>query len=199
MYPAVAYLVLAQGTDASNRLTKWSITSPKKHTGISWERGKPAVEQLIERGFLSLAKGHTKAMPRYDFPTWQEILSDRAAHVGEWDRMTYEQIKEGNQPHGKTKIRAAESLARQGLVQQSADGVYRDLLQADLDPSADYIWLPNTLVTGTDRGKTPQFVASAARVMFGHCAYWSICTTPRISATTAVSVLESSAKSTSGS
>jgi hypothetical protein len=153
MNPAVAYLGLAQGSDANNRTTKWSVTSLRKYTGISWERGVPAVRQLVERGLLSLAKGHTRAMPRYNFPTWQEILSDRAVHTSEWDRMVYEEIKTGTQPRAKTKLSAAENLARLGLVQRSEDGAYRDLLLADLDPSAEYIWLPNTLVTGTDRGE----------------------------------------------
>ena len=50
MNPAVAYLLLAQGTDANNRLTRWSATSLKTHTGVSWERGKPAIDQFIELG-----------------------------------------------------------------------------------------------------------------------------------------------------
>jgi hypothetical protein len=153
MNPAVAYLVLAQGTNGNNRLTRWSTTSLKTHTGMSWERGKPAIGQLIESKFLRYAKEHTNAKPRYELSTWQEILSDRAVHVGEWDRMVYEEMKEGKQPRAKSKRIAAEKLACLGLVQQSEDGVYRDLLEANLDPSAQYIWLPNTLVTGTKRGE----------------------------------------------
>ena len=156
MNPAVAYLVLVQGTDANNRLTRWSVTSLKRYTGMSWERGKPAIEQLIESEFLRYAKEHTRARPRYELPTWQEVLTARAARLqadDDYAWMAYQDIKVGRQPRTKAERGTAERLVSSGLVQRSADGKYRDLLQSDLDPSAEYIWLPNTLVTGTDRGE----------------------------------------------
>lgn len=153
MNPAVAYLVLAQGSDANNRSTRWSVTSLKTHAGVSWERGKLAIEQLNDLGFLQYAKKHSKNRPRYELPTWQEVLSARTARADAHDRMIYDDIKAGKQPHTKLERGAAERLVRLGLVGGSAYGGYRDLLQPDLDPSAEYIWLPNTLVTGTDRGE----------------------------------------------
>src|ERR1035441_4186531 len=101
MNPAVAYLVLAQGTDANNRLTHWSVTSLKTYAGISWERGKPAIARLVEHGFLRHAKGHTASRPRYELAWWQEILSSRAARVQidnsyEWN--VFQDIKVGKRP-----------------------------------------------------------------------------------------------------
>src|ERR1035437_7713225 len=153
MSPAVAYLVLAQGTDGNNRLTKWSVTSLKTHAGISWERGKPTIHQLIEVGFFRLAKGHSRARPRYELSTWQEVLLARAACADTHDQRIYDEIKAENKPRNKLERGAAERLARLGLVGGSAYVGYRDLVQSDLDPSGEYIWLPNTLVTGTDRGE----------------------------------------------
>ena len=151
--PAVAYLVLAQGTNGNNRSTSWSVTSLKTYAGLSWERRKPTIEQLIKSEFLRYAKEHTRARPRYEFSTSQEVLSACAARADAYDRGIYDDIKAEKQPGTKSARGAAERLVRLGLVQESADGRYRDLLQPDLDPSAEYIWLPNTLVTGTDRGE----------------------------------------------
>jgi hypothetical protein len=153
MNPAVAYLVLAQGTDASNRFTKWSATSLKTYTGMGWERAKPAIEQLIAQGLLRYAKEHSRFKPRYDLPTWEEILAFRASRGNAYDLMIYKEIRTGKNPRTKSEREAAERLVRLGLVQQdSTDRKYRDLLlQADVDESVEYLWLPNTLVTGTDQ------------------------------------------------
>jgi len=202
MNPAVAYLVLSQGTDANNRLTNWSVTALKTHAGISWERGKQAIEGLIHNGFLRHTKGHTTARPRYQLAAWQEILTFRAARVQVDDGyswMVFQEIKAGKQPSTKAARGAAETLARSGLVEKSSDGKCRNLLQTDLDPAEEYIWLPNTLVTGTDRGRNPLFVGCAAPEIFGLCACLWIYTTPRISAMMVASVLELSVECTSGS
>ena len=158
MNPAVAYLVLAQGTDGNNRSTNWSVTSLKTYVGMSWQRGKPAIEGLIEQGFLRHAKTHTLARPRYELPRWEEILSARAASLqveGGYSWEVLERIKVGKQPTSQAARNVAEQLEKWGLIQKSEDGKYQDLLLPDSDPSAEYIWLPNTLVTGTDRGEEP--------------------------------------------
>lgn len=154
--PAVAYLVLAQGTDANNRLTRWSTTSLKTHAGMTWERGRLAIEQLVDSEFIRYAKDHTRARPRYQLPTWQEVLPALTVRLEADDGyawMVCQDIKAGKQPSTKPARGAAERLVSSGLVQKLADGGYRDLLQPDSDPSAEYIWLPNTLVTGTDQGE----------------------------------------------
>lgn len=64
---AVAYLVLARGTDATNRNTKWSTTSVSRYGGIGVERSKAAIDNLIRHGFLCCADGHTRTKPRHEF------------------------------------------------------------------------------------------------------------------------------------
>ena len=115
---------------------------------------KPAIEQDIEHGWMRYAKEHSKTKPCDDLPTWREVLSVRANWPEGYDRITYEAIKAGKQPRTKSDRGAAERLIRLGLVQTSkADGRYLDSLRPDVDESAEYIWLPNTLVTGTDHGE----------------------------------------------
>lgn len=63
--PAVAFLVLACGTGRDNQTTSWSANAVQEYGGIRWERGKPAIEQLIKAGLVTLADTATKARPRY--------------------------------------------------------------------------------------------------------------------------------------
>jgi hypothetical protein len=63
--PAVAFLVLACGTGRDNQTSKWSATAVYKYSGIRWERGGQAIEQLLNAGLLTLAEGSTKKFPRY--------------------------------------------------------------------------------------------------------------------------------------
>ncbi len=63
--PAVAFLVMACGTGPDNRTTSWSANSVQEYGGIRWERAKPAIEQLMKAGLVTLAESSTKARPRY--------------------------------------------------------------------------------------------------------------------------------------
>ena len=63
MNPAVAYLVLACGSDAANRFTNWSINAVETHTGISRGRAKTAVETLVRNQVVRRKKKGT--LPRY--------------------------------------------------------------------------------------------------------------------------------------
>lgn len=63
--PAVALLVLACGTGRDNQTTSWSANAVQEYGGIRWERAKPAIEQLIKTGLVTMAETSTKARPRY--------------------------------------------------------------------------------------------------------------------------------------
>jgi hypothetical protein len=52
MNAAVAYLVLACGTDGNNSLTEWSIHAIEKYTGISRARAGAAIEKLISGNII---------------------------------------------------------------------------------------------------------------------------------------------------
>ena len=108
---AVAYLVLAQGTGASNRMTRWSVTSLKKTAGISWNRGQAALRGLMEQGFVNHAEGSCPKKPKYELMSYAEIRRSHAqANAGNADR-------------------------------------------TEPPDTADPIWLPNDIVTGTTRGE----------------------------------------------
>jgi hypothetical protein len=66
MNEAVAYLVLACGTGGDNRTTSWSSQALHKYSGIAWERGKAAIEHLIESGLIRQGKEHTRQKPCYE-------------------------------------------------------------------------------------------------------------------------------------
>lgn len=46
MNPAVAFLVLARGTGADNRTTRWSGNAVEKYAGISWRRADSAIAEV---------------------------------------------------------------------------------------------------------------------------------------------------------
>lgn len=63
--PAVAFLVMACGTGRDNQTTAWSANAVQEYGGIRWERAKPAIDQLIKAGLVTVAETSTKARPRY--------------------------------------------------------------------------------------------------------------------------------------
>src|SRR5215471_21800292 len=76
---ATAYLVLAQGTGRDNRATRWSATSLKTYAGISWDRANAAISGLITKHFLRASDISTKAKPRYELLSVQEISEAECA------------------------------------------------------------------------------------------------------------------------
>ena len=76
MNEAVAYLVLACGTGGDNRTTHWSSQALHKYGGIAWERGKAAIERLVQSGFVRLGKEHTRQKPRYELVTFKKGKSE---------------------------------------------------------------------------------------------------------------------------
>ena len=155
MNPAVAYLVLACGTQRNNRDTSWSVQAAYEYGGICPIRGKTAIVTLGEGGYVVKTKGGTR--PHYEIPTGEEVLGAWAARLqgdaARWHEWSvYQEIRAGKQPSTKLAKAKAEWLLGLGLVRGSV-GAYRDFTQPDLDPSAEYIWLPKTLVTGTAKGE----------------------------------------------
>jgi hypothetical protein len=76
MNAAVAYLVLACGTDRNNSLTEWSIHAIEKYTGISRARADAAVEKLISGNIIR------RVNSRDDRPIY-EILPSEEKSSGE--------------------------------------------------------------------------------------------------------------------
>src|SRR5690349_20707323 len=74
---AVSYLVLAQGTAGNNRSTAWSVNALKTYAGISFPRGRDAVEHLLRLGFIRHGENHSQAKPRYDLLSWAQVGSQQ--------------------------------------------------------------------------------------------------------------------------
>lgn len=107
MNAAATYLVLVQGSDRSNKHTKWSAESVKKYVGVGHERAKGAIACLINNHFIRYGENHTPARPRYDVLTY----SERSRAKGQ----------------------------RKSATLPGDDAIAYNL-----------IWLPNTIVTGTE-------------------------------------------------
>jgi hypothetical protein len=157
MNEAVAYLVLAQGTGRNHRATSWSANSLKTYAGISWERGKAAIEKLIEHGFIRRAETHTRTKPRYELATFAEWSRTEAtrqhAVLDYFERDVLVRLGKGEQPSTKSQRKRAESLLERGILIRDRQSHYRLPEAPTSDPSEHLIWLPNTIVTGTKSGE----------------------------------------------
>lgn len=84
MNAAAAYLVMACGTGRDNRTTSWSAEAMHKYCGITWERAKAAIDDLIHDGFVRRAAGHSSSKPRYELlplSTSDEANNDSATII----------------------------------------------------------------------------------------------------------------------
>jgi hypothetical protein len=64
---ATTYLVLAAGTGADNRLSKWSAKSCEQYAGMGKPRAKVAIEELIAGGLIRRTEVSTSRFPQYEF------------------------------------------------------------------------------------------------------------------------------------
>jgi hypothetical protein len=154
MNPAVAYLVLACGTGRDNRTTSWSAQAVAEYAGIAWLRGKPAIQDLCKAGFIQQTKTGTR--PRYALFDWIEIEEARRAklpQLGGNDAMVYGEIASGNQPKGTAQRRTADKLVQAGRLWVCGGNYVAQPPIDDTQVSDHYIWLPKTLVTGTEAGE----------------------------------------------
>lgn len=147
MNPAVAYLVQARGTGGDNRTTSWSTNAIEKYTGISRGRAKESVQALVTNGMSKRTRDGS--MPRYDLLPFHELPSGNTRPTREpmtdKQRPVYELVKRGDQPTGKDR-QFANTLTHNGWLTRESNGVFH--ANDDAEPKADWIWLPNELVTG---------------------------------------------------
>jgi hypothetical protein len=154
---AAAYLLLAQGTGADNRSTSWSATALKKYAGISWDRGKIAIEGLRQHGFLRTGETSTVNKPRYELLSRSEIaqatFEKKQAELNDYERLLLTELRDRRTKRARTNSGTLDRLVARGHVHRQADGTYvvADAPGASSDP--DVIWLPNSIVTGTDKSE----------------------------------------------
>lgn len=125
--PAVAYLVLACGSGRDNRTTRWSDHAIQKHTGISRGRTDKAMAELKTIGLIREDKGGK--YPRYYIMPAQDVPGCEGYSVKRAD------------PHSVPG-------ANGGSTKKKAEP------KADASPP-DWIWLPNTIVTGAANETPP--------------------------------------------
>lgn len=156
MNEAIAYLVLAQGTGGDNSTTSWSINSLRTYTGIAYARGKPAIERLIDAEVIRHAVGHSIAKPRYKLLTWAEIeprsYARQVAALTDHERLIFSRLPAAGK--GKYQLATLNSLQTRGLVKE-VDYHRFERVEPAAAGAPDPIWLPNTVVTGTDSGEEP--------------------------------------------
>lgn len=157
MNEAALYLVLAAGTGKDNCSTRWSINAGMTYAGIRWERGQRAIASLVSQGFIRYGEGHTRTKPRYELPSYAEIfpanLSRKRAGLDEWEQRLLDKLK-NNVGQGarwtKAERRNLERLVESGIVHRQGDDFTTEF--PTIEP--DLIWLPNTIVTGTEQGES---------------------------------------------
>jgi len=178
MNPAVAYLVLACGTGKDHRGTSWSVQAIQKYTSIAWIHGKPAVEELFDKGFIKLVKSGTR--PRYELLEWDEVEATRRAKAPRMDSyasIVYDKIARGCQPKGKTEKLTAEHLVQVGRLWVCEGKCVAEPPADDTPLSEHYIWLPQTLVTGTSAGEASPLERVRRAEMYSLYGYSLISTT----------------------
>lgn len=65
LYPALAYLVLARGTQRNNLTTAWSAKAVKTAVGVRWHKARAAIEELIDSRLVSSRARSVKSRPMY--------------------------------------------------------------------------------------------------------------------------------------
>lgn len=159
MNPAVAYLVLAQGTGHGNAATSWSVTSLKTWTGIDWDRGKIAIQKLVTEGFIRYGEKHNPTRPRYELVPWidlsPQLLETKRANLSAYERDLLTQIMGGWQPTrgAKAQRETLDKLVLGGFLIKHGNSYFEAAALSGEESVSDPIWLPNSLVVGTKRGE----------------------------------------------
>lgn len=155
MNAAVAYLVLARGTGADNRKTAWSRQAIEKYTSVSRSKAAAAIATLIKAGAVRQTRD-SSTRPQYSLASWgeqkQAALPQRAALTTRQQAL-FDQVKAGQQPL-RGEQRRADDLAYKGWLRRDSSGAFHVADDAVREIEAEWIWLPNELVTGAV-GETP--------------------------------------------
>jgi hypothetical protein len=140
----------ARGTGKTNRDTAWSVQAIETYTGISRSRAHAGVAALIKDGLLRKLRDGTR--PKYELVPWHIIPgTDPRPPLSSYDQSVVDKALQGKKITGWDKRTIADAV-NQGWLADHGDGEYSVAPRLDTDP--DWIWLPNTLVTGA-AGETP--------------------------------------------
>lgn len=163
---AVAYLVLASGTQADHRTTSWSVHAVEDYTGIPRHLAKTAIEKLIGAGMMAKTQGGTK--PRYLLARYAEIPSSEVDRLtnAEAQVLAMVECQEGkpvwvpktaawdSEWECGTPFQVASRLADRGFLRFGGGQHFAGIMEP-ADDETDWIWLPRALVEGVDREVPP--------------------------------------------
>jgi len=138
MNPAVAVLVMARFSARDNRTTRASVAAIERYTGISRGRARKAIGRLEKAKLVSAAGPHTR--PVYT------IVADSCPVLSEPEGAVLAKVRKG-EALAQGDLGTARSLTTRGVLRP--DGSKFAVARLD-----DWIWLPNTLVTGA-AGEVP--------------------------------------------
>jgi hypothetical protein len=156
---AVAYLVVACGTGGDNRTTKWSDQAIRKYAGLSRGRTHKAMAELKASGLVREDQGG--ARPRYYLMPAHEVpgCEGHVPALSEAEQRALAELKPGHLILFSTKASCdwGNSSAYSAALGLVSKGLARELKGGRFEPIAhdtakaaepDWIWLPNTIVTG---------------------------------------------------
>lgn len=150
MHEVAAYLTIAQGTNASNRLSSWSAKSIEKVTGLHSSRARAAIERLIANGYLARTEDSKRTRPHYELQPFTVVHAIALSEAQREEAYRYRRMVEAIAD--KTERKAVRLLLSEyiirGLAWKVDDG--HSIAPA---PAPELIWLPNTLVIGTIEGE----------------------------------------------
>jgi hypothetical protein len=157
MNAMVTYLVLARGTGWDNLTTGWSVHAVEKWSGISRARAREAHDALVRAGLTVPREGKPGAIisPACALPNTAASYSPAQVHV-------LDMVKAGEQipvriPRGWKEPRSPRDIA---LSMVATGDLYAlgnhhyEMVEGEMG-EPEWIWLPNSLVTGAAREVPP--------------------------------------------
>jgi hypothetical protein len=145
---AVAYLVLARFSQRDNRTTAASVHAIEQHTGVARGRAKVAIDALITGRLVRQTRDTSR--PLYDLTPFADIREATRGALSGRERGIVDRVRAGGEVAGRERA-AARRLAGKGWLREENGGRFAAV--AGTDP--EWVWLPNTLVTGAGSETPP--------------------------------------------
>lgn len=156
MNHAIAYLILARGTQGDNRTSTWSTNSVESYTRISRNKARNCINELIEECIIERVGGtkHRPVRTLFPLPTPRHV--NRYGDVlGSEDEKFMHDLPCREDRLTKRLKASLDRLSQDGWV-EFADGVWSPDQTVKLrPPRAELTWLPNSLVDGLEGATSP--------------------------------------------
>jgi hypothetical protein len=152
MNMAAAYLCIATGTGRGNRISFWSAQAVEKYTGLHNTRATAAIDELIAADFVHRGEKSSRTRPMYELQTYQTVVGAMLRRVCV-DQTLECAVARVRQDRNLSPVdrRGADRLVKMGVMWREGNRYTLDPSQ--VESTAELIWLPNTLVTGTAQGE----------------------------------------------